>query len=1399
MLAGNESIQRYIRRFGPTAFVTILLLLLPISITVFHSPQCETDGFVLDRFTSNDKEMSTTFTGSGENTTGFALQFPPGTTLTAAWLNVTGLNDGLGNFPYNLKIDVGNDGDIDWAFNTTGFGPLGRQSVFDGGSSVHSYYFTGSGQDTVNVVLPKNAVISSASVEVKGGASQNYEPYVATCDYNGALYYTPDNGDGTFGVRQYFTDVTTSSGHTGMAVADYDNDGDYDMIVGRAWANIGLRDLYYYQKTGTGVSFSGFVDKGNMLSSNRHPMQIVAGDFTGDGNVDFITSGHQQAQGKVWVGDGAGGFASNTVNFDMYYSHCKTVGDFDEDGDLDIAMGGRPQSGTTNEIYWFENTGTGLSFITHHIQRTTSYGMVAGDFDSDGHLDLLTCVADARWHFHKGDGNGNFASPVYTGLDAGNSHSGYGCARDFDLDGDIDLLAMSDYSQAVLKYYPNNGDATFGVGVSLGDMGINCMAMGIPYGYEPIGASDPKLDIGNDGTFEWTTSGVHSGSTQVSNLANAFTNYLSTATTFQDPYGNDMVSVPITLSSTDEGFLGLRELAITYTSGAMVDTNPHSGNLANEINAYLGAQPVPPQGSNITVPIRIISSSAGGVLLSDLHFEYNAYPISYFIPDQIIPEGLDDPTFLDLSVWFKDDYDLPDILDYSVVFNSQDGVLDASINGHFLHVNLTTNPHWNSPTNGTFTLQLKAMDSSYLNSTSNMFDILVESVNDEPYPSILIPDVIMAEDSEDTSINLYDIQYFIDPEPFDDIYYEIEIDPLDVYEDEQIEAQVDSKNKDVVITASEDFNTGDEGDPIPVWIYADDSQQVKTLEDGPNNFSYQEILVWVEPVNDPPVWGSIPPLTLMEDSPKEYIFDLNSVIIDVDNTKEDFQFTLIENNRYTSLELVIESDGNISVPSLKENWFGTAGIELEVSDGLDDARAAFSIDVISINDHPSVTITEPAEGVEVSGEVVLKGRLEDVDNSFTDLELQLQIGVDPWVPIEVGPFWTYTWNTTGEENGHVTLMVRAFDGLNYSESISLNLTINNQLAHPPQVSFISPADGWTVSDTVSLTGLSTDPDGDDVTVQVRIGDTGQWQNAIGSAPWSFQWNTSTSGNGLVPVTIRAFDGALYSQEMTRTFNVDNVIVNDTKEKNGTDTGDGGLQTTTLLILLVIIVVIVVVVLVFIFVFKKDKQAPPEPEPMPPPLPGMPTSLPVLTVSAGPPPSAGAVYPQQPLYQPPPPAPPPMQAPQGPYQTPPPTYMAPADPYGVTADPYYFPAHPYQSAQTVPPQPTETYQTAYGVSPPPIDPYQTSQSTPPPPTDPYQTPQSTPPPPTDPYQTSSTQYQQPGAASTPSQLPSTEASGEWPALPAGKSEEEVIQERVDSQLELMATYNYLIELSKENGN
>jgi hypothetical protein len=82
----------------------------------------------------------------------------------SAAFDVQGLPDGLGNSPSTIGIDVGDDGDLEWAFGGPGNGSFGHLDELSNGWDRVGYNLSSGSNTTYSLRLPIDATVTSATV-----------------------------------------------------------------------------------------------------------------------------------------------------------------------------------------------------------------------------------------------------------------------------------------------------------------------------------------------------------------------------------------------------------------------------------------------------------------------------------------------------------------------------------------------------------------------------------------------------------------------------------------------------------------------------------------------------------------------------------------------------------------------------------------------------------------------------------------------------------------------------------------------------------------------------------------------------------------------------------------------------------------------------------------------------------------------------------------------------------------------------------------------------------------------------------------------------------------------------------------------------------------------------------
>lgn len=150
------------------------------------------------------------------------------------------------------------------------------------------------------------------------------------------------------------------------------------------------------------VNAAGSFDDSQLITSSLiSPINLLPGDFNGDGRNDILVIGQPTISDLalgLYLGNMTGSFDLPTsltaLSDDLFLggfvfdnaSKQLTSGDFDSDGDLDIAI-----TSTTDFLQVMLNDGSGLFAAGQRVRvGTEPIHVEAGDFDRDGSIDLAS-------------------------------------------------------------------------------------------------------------------------------------------------------------------------------------------------------------------------------------------------------------------------------------------------------------------------------------------------------------------------------------------------------------------------------------------------------------------------------------------------------------------------------------------------------------------------------------------------------------------------------------------------------------------------------------------------------------------------------------------------------------------------------------------------------------------------------------------------------------------------------------------------------------------------------------------------------------------------------------------------------------------------------------------------
>lgn len=214
------------------------------------------------------------------------------------------------------------------------------------------------------------------------------------------------------------------------------------------------------------------------------------GDYDNDGDLDLILGGNTGSAQVVelYTNNGDNTFTKSPATFAVNIVYDILWGDYDNDNDLDLLI----LSSINSKV--FENKGDGTFTAKANLADVFTGKGQWVDFDNDGFKDIIfTGMGGTK--IYKNNQDGTFTIQTHT-LPTVSNYSAVACG-DYDNDGDMDvLLSGQGDSEAITKVFKNDGNFSFVEQTSINNLpGIsNC--------------SVAWADMDNDGDLDIIMSGA---------------------------------------------------------------------------------------------------------------------------------------------------------------------------------------------------------------------------------------------------------------------------------------------------------------------------------------------------------------------------------------------------------------------------------------------------------------------------------------------------------------------------------------------------------------------------------------------------------------------------------------------------------------------------------------------------------------------------------------------------------------------------------------------------------------------------------------------------------------------------------------------------------------------------
>jgi uncharacterized protein YkwD len=216
---------------------------------------------------------------------------------------------------------------------------------------------------------------------------------------------------------------------------------------------------------------------------------------------------------------------------------------------------------------------------------------------------------------------------------------------------------------------------------------------------------------------------------------------------------------------------------------------------------------------------------------------------------------------------------------------------------------------------------------------------------------------------------------------------------------------------------------------------------------------------------------------------------------------------------------------------------GTHRLSVQMGDAAGGrAIASETVIVNNTSKPPVIGILQPAVGALISGLVSVSGTASDAVKLVS-----VDVAVDGGTPAtpQGRESWFYSLDTTRLTNGSHTITARATNVFGLLTVATITVTVSNGASsQPPTISIAQPANGATVSGTVSIQGTASDAA---ALVSVKLSVDGGTPVAVtGLQNWTYGLDTTKLSNGTHTLLATAANQAGLTATASVALNVNNV-------------------------------------------------------------------------------------------------------------------------------------------------------------------------------------------------------------------------------------------------------------------
>ena len=196
----------------------------------------------------------------------------------------------------------------------------------------------------------------------------------------------------------------------------------------------------------------------------------------------------------------------------------------------------------------------------------------------------------------------------------------------------------------------------------------------------------------------------------------------------------------------------------------------------------------------------------------------------------------------------------------------------------------------------------------------------------------------------------------------------------------------------------------------------------------------------------------------------------------------------------------------------------------------------FSLAAATTASTPTVTLTAPAAGATISGTQTVSANASD---ALSVAGVQFKVDSTNIGAEDTTAPYSVNLDTTTLSNGSHTISATARNSTGLTTAVSEVVNVQNAVPTPPTISLTAPAANATISGIQTIAANATDSKGIS-SVQFKL-DGINLGNAVTTAPYSINWDTTKVTNGNHTLSVVATNTSNLTATSSETVNVQNVV------------------------------------------------------------------------------------------------------------------------------------------------------------------------------------------------------------------------------------------------------------------